>query len=124
MLTEVKRSRNSPHLIRSGFINYLKNEFGCGAPWIHPNSGEEFDSALIRAKIKDLKHMMPRSYTALWLMWTTNASRSFIADQLHMSAPTIKRKWDQAINIVLLMLAYPELTPPAYRLYADFEEEY
>jgi hypothetical protein len=80
--------------------------------------------------------MDTQAYTALWYLWTSQGTRTYIADQLNFSGPTIKRRWNNSINLVLLMLLFPTLMPEHFSLnsekrravveedFSDFEVEW
>lgn len=111
------RPANSPDQVRSSFLHYLKTQFPYGTCWQHPVTSKTFDAVLIKEKLEALKSCNPQTYKALWALWTTRATRSFLAERLNYSGSTIRRLWDRGIDTVLLMLIYPELDAGVFQLY-------
>jgi hypothetical protein len=114
---DVREAKNSPNIIRRSFLNYLRTEFPYGESWIHPVNNNKIEHALIKRVLTDYMKMDCLGYKALWYLWTTQGTRSFIAEQLNFSAPTVKRKWDKSINTIMHMLLFPELTPSHFVLF-------
>ena len=108
--------QNSPNLVRRSFLNYLRSSFAYSQNWEHP-TGKVFKHSLIKRVLKDYMEMDHTGYKALWYLWTTQGTRSFIAEQLNHSSPTIKRRWDNSINVIMLMLLFPELKPETFVLF-------
>jgi hypothetical protein len=118
---EDKKAPNSPSVVRASFLTYLRVMFPYTKDWKHPTTGDIFTHALIERRLRQLKKTDPNGYRALWLLWTSQGTRSFIADQLHCSGPTIKRRWDRSIDTLLLMLIFPDLVPEAFSLFSHYE---
>ncbi len=104
-------SKNSPNRVRQSMQDYLKYEFVESMPWVHPVTGEMYSHQLIGDKLKVLKKAKPECYKAIYAMWTTNISKTIIADKYYCSQSTIKRRWDSGISTLLLLVLYPELEP-------------
>lgn len=103
------RAINSPDIVRSNFFSYLKFDFMYGGDWIHPITAEHFTQGMILEKLITLKHSDPQSYKALWVLWTTHETRTFIADRLNYSGSTLRRIWDRGIDTLILLLLFPML---------------
>lgn len=104
-------AKNSPNIVRNSLLNYLKHEFPYEENWVHPVTQEEFSSALIKQNIEKFKTLNPQGYKALWILFTTSATRTFIAYRMMISTSTLRRIWDNALDSILLMLIYPSLIP-------------
>ena len=113
----IVRAKNSPHLVRSSFFKYLKEDFVDERDWRHPATQATYTTKQVREALQAYKHMNPSCYRALWATWTTGASRDFIADHFRFSGSTIKRRTDEGVSIILLMLFFPELHPKDFKLY-------
>ena len=109
-------SQNTPNIVRRSFLNYLRTEFPYKENWTHP-VGHVIKHALILKTLKDYMQMDHVGYKALWYLWTCQGTRSFIAVQLNHSSTTIKRRWDQSVDRVMLMLLFPELQPESFVLF-------
>lgn len=118
---EDKCANNAPNKVRRSFLNYLKKEFPYSKSWTHPTGGIH-SHELIKKVLLDYKKMDQVGYRALWYLWTTQGTRSFVADRLNFSSPTIKRKWDKSINIIMLMLLFSDLQPESFVLYTGISE--
>ncbi len=112
-----ERATNSPNLVRSHFLTYLKTDFVYKVAWKHPVTGSEFSFEDIHARLKEFAQLDPVGHKVLWYLWTTQKSRVFISDKLNLSASTVKRRLDKAVNTVLLMLLLPELKPENFELF-------
>lgn len=106
-----KRSTNSPHPVRTSFLDYLKHNFMHRENWVHPVLQVELTHLKIESALNKYKSTCPENYKALWRTWTTRASRAFIADNFNVSSSTLKRQCDQAVDIVLLFVLFPTLEP-------------
>ncbi len=115
---EKERATNSPALVRSNFLTYLKTEFPYYRNWTHPTTKEVFDYRYIKETIEEYKEYSPGFYRALWALWTTQATRAFISENFNYSGSTIRRRWDKGIDTILLMLLFPELKVPQFRLFS------
>lgn len=111
------RPTNAPDLVRSSFLQYLKTEFPYSMDWSHPVTKTTYSCESIKQKLEALKVCNPQTYKALWALWTTRATRAFLAERLNYSGSTIRRLWDRGIDTVLLMLLYPDLDPGIFQLY-------
>lgn len=116
-----ERAVNSPSIVRTSFLTYLKTQFPYEHDWVHPTTNVVFCHELIKEVLADYKMIDEAvdgsSYRALWYLWSTQGTRAYIAQCLNYSSPTIKRRWDKSIDTILLMLLYPCLVPQAYSLY-------
>jgi len=106
---QLAKAKNSPDEVRNSFIKYLRTEFGYGCDWTHPITGVVFKHSLIKEKLQEYMKYNEEYYSCLWALWTTRQSRAKIASYFHHSASTIKRRWKAAIDIIMIMLLYPEL---------------
>lgn len=105
------RAVNAPSIVRKSFLLYLKTGFPYQIDWVHPSTEESYSHSLIKKKLEAYKHLSPSGYKALYVLWTTQASRSFVADRLFRSGSTIRRIWDRSIDTILVLLLFPELDP-------------
>jgi hypothetical protein len=120
--TQLDRSANSPSIVRASFLTYLRIAFPYSKDWKHPTTNHIYEHSLIEKRLKEFKELNPGGYRVLWYLWTSQGTRSFIADQMHCSGPTIKRRWDRSIDTVLLMLIFPDLMPSSFTLFCSFYE--
>lgn len=109
--------KNSPNKVRNSLLNYIKHEFPYQQDWTHPVTGEVYTSEVIRQNIERFKDGNPQGYKALWILFTTSATRTFIAYRMLISTSTLRRIWDDAIDTLLLMLIYPNLIPDRVNIY-------
>lgn len=112
------RAINSPNIIRSDFLDYLKRSFPHRLNWTHPITKEVFDYSYIKDTIEEYKYISPGFYKPLWALWTSQATRAFISEHFNYSGSTIRRRWDKSIDTILLMLIFPELKADDFKLYA------
>lgn len=107
------KSINQPDLVRSSFAKYLKEGFPHELSWTHPCSSRKlvFSHELIKSKLEAYKLLNRGNYRALWCLYTTGQSRAFIADHFNFSGSSIKRRWNRAIDCIMIMLMFPELEP-------------
>lgn len=116
--TETKpHAPNSPNVVHLSLLNYFRNKFALGEDWIHPVTGQRFSHSRVKECLAYYRKNNRKNYKALWLLWISNATTSYIADNLNISASTLRRRWDAAINVILLLLLYPELTCEEMALY-------
>lgn len=113
----VNNKINSPHPVRSSFLNYLRSDFVYKLDWTHPETNEVFNHELIKEKLTCLKELNPRAFKLLWALWTTQKSISFFTERFLCSQTAIKRAWSKGIDTVLLMLIYPDLDPGIINIY-------
>lgn len=104
-----RNAPNSPHVVRSHFQNYLKTQFPYEQPWVHPVSKVSYPHSSIKATITTYKYISPENYRALWALWTSSTNREALAGLFSYSPSTIKRRWDEGSDMILLMLIWPEL---------------
>jgi hypothetical protein len=109
-------SNNFPNVVRKSFIDYLRKEFPYKKDWKHPINGT-YSHDEIRRVISEYKLMNSGQYRYLWWLWTCQGSRSFIAEIMNVSSPTVRRAWDKSINVIMLMLYFPELKPDEFVLF-------
>lgn len=114
---EQPQTPNSPNPIHSSLMRYFRNGFVNGEPWQHPVTGEYFDQDLIYKTLNYYKQKNYQNYRALWYLWITNSTTTAIAESLCISTSTLRRRWDAALNTLLLLLLYPELTCEEMSLY-------
>ena len=117
--TDQENSGNSPHVIRSSFTNYLKTEFSYGLDWEHPVTLLVYKHTAIKNTLVNYKYISPGHYKALYALITASTNRETLANLFCYSASTIRRKWDESINIILLMLIWPELTVEDFKIFPD-----
>lgn len=110
-------AKNSPNVVRNSLLLYLKHEFPYKLDWKHPVTNEVFPASTIEEKISRFKTVNPQAYRALWILFTTSATRSFIASRMLISTSTLRRIWDNALDILLFMLIYPKLDPGTINIY-------
>jgi len=108
---------NSPNIVRQSLLNYIKHEFPYQKDWQHPVTKDSFSSDQIEKCLEKFKGFNRQAYKALYILITTNASRSFVAGRMLVSTSTLRRIWDNAIDILLLMLMFPSLDPGEIDLY-------
>lgn len=110
-------SKNSPNKVRNSLLLYIKHEFAYKKDWVHPVTEEVFSHQLIKEKIETFKTVNPQGYKALWILFTTSATRTFIAYRMLISTSTLRRIWDNALDTIILMLIYPSLVPDKIDIY-------
>jgi len=108
---------NSPNKIRTSFISYLMTEFPHQQSWTHPTTLQEFSHSSILSILSRYKQTNPERYKALYVLFTTQKTRAFVAERLFISSSTVRRHWDKAIDTVMVMLLYPELEADTLSLY-------
>jgi len=109
------RPRNAPHIIRSSLLRYIRTEFAHGKDWHHPITGEVFTSQDIRRALEYYKGLNPENYRALWALWHTGKSRTWIAERFRYSGSSLRRRWDRSVDSLLVFLQYPDLRPEDLR---------
>lgn len=109
-------SQNSPSIVRSSFLLYLRTGFPYQQPWRHPCSNIEYGADLIQRRLSEFKKINPKGYRAFWYLWTCQGTRSTVATNLMISGTTLKRLWDKSTDTLILMLLFPDLTPECYAL--------
>jgi len=113
----IERAVNSPDLVRNSFLSYIKRGLQYQEVWVHPTTNVEFTSEQVKAALKSLKELNPLVYNALYILWTTRETRAFVGSRLMRSSSTVKRLWDEGIDIALVLLLLPDLTPNITKLY-------
>lgn len=116
---EQRDPSNSPHVIRSSFMNYLKNDFMYKRDWQHPVSKEIYTHENIRLVLHKYMYISPQIYKALHALWIGSSSRETLANLFSYSPSTIRRKWDTGINMIILMLGWPELVVNDLQIYPN-----
>lgn len=106
-----KINTNKPDTIRTSFINYLRHEYPYKESWTHPITKTVYPFKLIQASLEAYKELNRESYRALWALWTSQQSRAFIAEHFNYSSSSLKRKWNKAIDTVLLIMYFPGVHP-------------
>lgn len=114
-----RNAQNSPHVIRSSFHTYLKTEFMYKLDWTHPVSKETYPHADIKTVIEQYKYIAPQNYKTLWALWTSSTNREALANLFMYSPSTIKRRWDESVDIILFMLIWPELNVAELKIYPN-----
>lgn len=89
----------SPNEIRGPFLKYLRKQLPHGRYWVDVEG--VFSAAEVRAAIKRLEHKNPKLHRILDKYITNKAARSQIADSESYDSSTIKRKLDDALDLVL-----------------------
>ena len=100
---------NSPDLIKSSFILYLKDGFPLHYAWEHPTTKEIYEYRYIREKLNVYKKLAPDYYRALWCLIISRGKREAIARDFGYSSSTLKRIWDRAVTTMMFLMLYPEL---------------
>ncbi|MFB6283755.1 MAG: hypothetical protein ABEK59_07460 [Halobacteria archaeon] len=108
---------NSPSTVRNSLLNYLKHEFPYDLDWVHPVSRKRYAAEDIATHLKRFKGFNPEGYKAMWILFTTSATRAFIASRMMVSTSTLRRIWDNAIDTLLLLLRHPSLDPGTIQIY-------
>lgn len=104
------RRPNRPDPVRKSFLEYLKWNYALKESWTHPN-GKVYEYVNVSQCLSQYKALNKHNYRALWVRWTSDQSREFIADHFGFSSSSIKRRWDESISTILVMLEFPEHTP-------------
>ena len=108
-LSKIRRP-NRPDPVRKSFLDYLKWGFPSKEDWSAPNNVVyKFND--IKVALAHYRRLNPHNYRALWTRWTSDQSREFIAENFGFSSSSIRRRWDEGISTILVMLQFPELTP-------------
>lgn len=107
----VKQDRpdNMPHLIRNSMFDYLKQDFPYGKDWIHPVTYTRYRHSTMETALKLLREVNPQAYKILWAMWTSRKGSKILADGFFFSPTTLKRHCEKAIDILALLLFFPDL---------------
>lgn len=108
-LTKIRRP-NRPDPVRKSFLDYLKWGFPSKEDWHAPNR-VVYKFQDIKIALGHYRRLNPHNYRALWTRWTSDQSREFIAENFGFSSSSIRRRWDEGISTILVMLQFPDLTP-------------
>lgn len=103
------RAANAPHIVRTSLLTYLKEEFEYELDWIHPITFKRYSSESIFAALKILKEVNERGYRILYASWTSGLTCSMLADRFFYSATTVKRHIEKSLDILVLLLFFPDL---------------
>lgn len=101
----------NPELIKINFLRYLQRDFVWGKAWQHPYTKEHYSFELIKEKLLALKELNPRSYKALFLLWTCLDKRASRLRYFKLSPSVLELLWTRATDTLMLMLLHPELPP-------------
>jgi hypothetical protein len=93
--------------VRQEFVKYMRTGYAYGEEWT--DLWGTHSSTDIRESIKRLSETDPMLYRVFNLYTLSRMSRHRIAVRLGYDYSTVKRKLDQAIDIVLTMLANLEI---------------
>lgn len=88
-----------PNPIRDKFLKYLRGNLAHDMPW-YDVSGIYF-ARDVRVAVKQVAHTDPMLYRILHAYITTRNSRMEIARAVSFDSSTVKRKLDEAADIVL-----------------------
>lgn len=105
------RPRNAPHLIRSSLLKYIRHNFAYSQDWVHPLTRKVYAYQEVYQALEYYKTLDKDRYKALWVLWHTGRSRSWIAENFCYSASSIRRRWDKALDSILVFLDFPQLKP-------------
>jgi hypothetical protein len=101
--------------VRNAFLNYLKIEFPTGADWRNPLTNRTYTSIEIRTTLKHYQEayngISSLHYKSLWCLFTTQASRAFIANNFGFEDNSVLRLWHDAVDGVIVLLEYKDLNP-------------
>lgn len=96
-----------PHPIRDQFLKYLRGGFAHDMPWID-RSGV-FSSEEVRAAVKKVAESDPVLHRILDYYIRTRMPRMRIAEAVHYDSSTVKRKLDEAVDLIFQNLHNEEL---------------
>lgn len=95
------------HNIRQEFVKYMRTGYAYGETW--SDKWGVHSSEDIRESVKRLAETDPVLYRILNLYTLSRMSRHRISVRIGYDYSTVKRKLDQAIDIILTMLANIEI---------------
>lgn len=104
-----ERHKYAVHDVRSSLLTYLKMDFPYGKDWIHPITYERYACKAIKTALLVVQELNPEQYRILWALWTTRKDSIYLSTRFYCSVQTIKRQWERAIDLLALILFFPEL---------------
>jgi hypothetical protein len=112
-VTEVKAEKTKS--ILPSLEKYLKTNFNLGESWEHPVTHKEYSSVVFKDALKTLKDNDEILFGNIWMLINSSGNqKQFIARKLYVSASTLQRRWDKALNLLLLYILHPDLKPEVY----------
>ena len=112
------RAISSTNIVRKDFVKYLKDRFVLEEDWVHPTTGYVFTHQEIKDHLVKYKDISPKYYNALYSHWL-GLNPQEISERFLVSQSTLKRRWQKAVNDLLLLLIFPQLTPEDLDIYVD-----
>lgn len=109
---------SSTNVVRKHFAKYLREGFIEKHDWVHPTTGYVFTHSEILQHLETYKALSPKYYNALYSHWLGLSPRR-ISERFLVSQSTLKRRWQKAVNDLLLLLLFPQLTPDDLDIYVD-----
>jgi hypothetical protein len=106
-----KNSKNGENIIRSSFLDYLRDDFAFGKDWVHPTSKVVVSHELIKDKLLQYKKQQPENHLLLWSLVTNQQTREIISLHRRLSTSSVQRRWNKAISNILTACLFPELEP-------------
>lgn len=97
--------------VQTSLLLYLYRDFKYQLPWKHPATRVEYSHADIIKALLILKEFDPQGYLIVWILWVSVKSRSRLAKRLSLNYEQLYTKWLKAVDTLLLVIAYPQLTP-------------
>lgn len=99
-----------PHPIRDKFLKYLRGSYAHDMPWVDVSGvylAYEVKSAIVALSKSD-----PVLYKILDYYMRTRMPRMRIAEAVHYDSSTVKRKLDEAVDVILQNLKNEGIEPP------------
>lgn len=97
--------------VQTSLLLYLYRDFKYQLPWKHPATKVEYSHADIVKALLILKEFDPQGYLIVWIVWVSVKSRARLAKRLNLNYEQLYTKWLKAVDTLLLVIAYPQLTP-------------
>lgn len=88
-----------PHPIRDKFLKYLRRDLAHDMPWV--DASGVYVSSEVRSAIKQVAQTDPLLHKILDYYMRTRMPRMKIADAVHYDSSTVKRKLDEAVDLIL-----------------------
>lgn len=101
----------APNPNRNHILKYLRYEFPHSKPLSDPGSGKIFTVQEVKAALLSLAKSDPGYHRILYLWYNGRSSRLQIAAAAGMDSSTVKRRMDASVDIILMYLLHPDLTP-------------
>lgn len=91
-----------PHPIRDKFLKHLREKLAHDMPWVDVSGVYTADE--VRVAVKQVADTDPLLHKILYYYMNTRMPRMRIAEAVHYDSSTVKRKLDEAVDVILQRL--------------------